>query len=395
VSEEVLKAQKQKESQASKDDKQSGAQAKAQAAAQPSADSEASYAQFVTDIIDSNLCVAARFEKSGTCVFASIGCEDAFGIAPHEMIGRRLTDILRQFDPKLCTCCDALKTAIAEGVRTECTCAVTLHGVQKMYLVMMAPEKFACATSSYVDAVFVDISRCLDTFHSLKHAAINKERFIGIVAHELRNPLSAIASGLKILAATSGNAETIRLREMMERQIAHLSRLVHDLLDMSRINEAKLTLTKTKVLLSEVLSLAIETAQSSIRKGKHELRVNVPEEPIELHVDSSRVAQVISNLLDNASKYTPEGGMITLQVTHAQEDLVISVRDNGTGIKPEHKDGIFRQFMQVDGDSRRSRGGLGLGLYLVKMIVQAHGGLIEAISDGEGQGSEFVVRLPV
>jgi signal transduction histidine kinase len=316
------------------------------------------------------------------------------------MLGRALGDIVGGFDSlrqdsESCSCWQALTTALADGTRTECTFTVRVEGTPKTYLAMISPERLGSESSEYADVVFVHISQCLDRFHSLKHASINKERFMGIVAHELRNPLSAIASGLKILAVSPSGADTLQVREMMERQVVQLSRLVHDLLDMSRINEAKLTLTKSRGLLREILSLAIDTAQGSIKKGKHELRVHVPDEPIELCVDSSRIAQVISNLLDNSSKYTAPGGVIILQVVHSPKELVISVRDNGVGIAPENRERIFQQFMQVDRERRRSRGGLGLGLYLVKMIVEAHGGSIEAVSNGEGHGSEFVVRLPV
>jgi signal transduction histidine kinase len=354
-----------------------------------------SYAECIRDIIDSNLCVAARFKNDGTCIFASTRCEDIFGISAEAILGKTLSALLGHKEPESCSRHQALMTALGEGIRTEGTFTVNCQGLHKTYLIMVSPEKFERQISRYADVMFVDISNCLDIFHAQRHSSINRERFIGIVAHELRNPLSAIASGLKIIAVSPSGAETQQIREMMERQVSHLSRLVHDLLDMSRINEAKLTLLKSKVLLSEIISLAVETAQDSIKKGEHQLRVCLPEEPIEIYADSSRIAQVISNLLDNGSKYSPARGVITLQVRQEQDELSIAVKDNGMGIAPEHRDGIFRQFMQIDGASRRSRGGLGLGLYLVKMIVEAHGGTITARSDGVGKGSEFEVRLPL
>jgi signal transduction histidine kinase len=221
------------------------------------------------------------------------------------------------------------------------------------------------------------------------------EIFLGIVAHELRNPLASIASGLQILALSPDGPESSKVRQLMERQVAHLSRVVDDLLDMSRANQAKLSFTKAPARLSEIVSLALEMARSSISRGNHGLTVEMPEYPGELIVDANRISQALSNLLDNAAKYTPYGGEISLRVSAEEQNIVISVADNGVGIAREHQQSIFTHYMQVDSSQELARGGLGLGLYLVKMIVEGHGGSIEVRSDGAGKGSEFVVRLPI
>lgn len=329
--------------------------------------------EVLSRVIDTGLCTAARFDSNSRCLFVSKGCQEAFGACADQLVGQSLIDILGGAEPDH-PCDSAIKRALREGIRVECTYARAAAEGLKTYFVAITPESLEPLVSCYVDAVVVDISQCLLKFLQQREALISKERFIGIVAHELRNPLSVIASGLKILSVSPEGAETVKVRQMMERQVGHLSRLVHDLLDMSRIKEAKLSLSRSNILLSEVVSLAIETAQSSIKKGEHELRVSLPDEPIELFVDGSRIAQVVSNLLDNSSKYTPLGGIISLHVACVGGELAISVKDNGLGIAPSHKDGIFRQFMQVDGSNPRTRGGLDLGLFLVKMIVEAHGG---------------------
>ncbi len=355
---------------------------------------EQAYADLLSHIIDAGPCVAARFDSSSRCLFISKGWQDVFGVTADQPVGRTLSEMLGCPESEH-PCTSAMKRALGEGIRVETTYVKAVPGGHKTYFMAISPEKFEPRGSAYVDVVLVDISQCLQKFSQQQDTLVSRERFIGIVAHELRNPLSAIASGLKILTVSPDGMETVKVRQMMERQLGHLSRLVHDLLDMSRISEARLTLSKSNVLLSEVVSLAIETAQSSIKKGEHVLQVSLPDEPIELFVDGSRIAQVVSNLLDNSSKYTPSRGIINLHVACVEGEMEISVKDNGLGIAPSHRDSIFRQYMQVDGSNPRARGGLGLGLYLVKMIVEAHGGSIKVCSDGEGKGSEFVVKLPL
>jgi len=229
----------------------------------------------------------------------------------------------------------------------------------------------------------------------LRAEASRKDEFLAILAHELRNPLAPISNALQILklhgAVTPAAAEA---RDVAERQHRHLTRLVDDLLDVSRIMRGKIELRKERVELATVVSRAIETVRPMIDAERHQLSVNLPKERIWLLADLVRLAQVLANLLSNAAKYTEQGGQITLTVEREDWGLAIRVRDTGIGIAPEAVPRLFEMFMQIAPGASRSQGGLGIGLTLVKSLVAMHGGTVEAVSAGLGKGSEFVVRLP-
>jgi CheY-like chemotaxis protein len=182
---------------------------------------------------------------------------------------------------------------------------------------------------------------------------------------------------------------------MMERQLGHMVRLIDDLLDVSRISRNKMELRRARVLLADVASSAVETARPAVEEAGHELTVSLPPEPVHLDADLTRLAQVFGNLLSNSAKYTPRGGHIWLSAGRRGQEVVVSVRDNGIGIPAESLRSIFDMFSQVDRSIERSTGGLGIGLALVKGLVEMHGGSVTAESPGLGQGSTFTVRLPV
>jgi CheY-like chemotaxis protein len=182
---------------------------------------------------------------------------------------------------------------------------------------------------------------------------------------------------------------------MMERQLAHMVRLIDDLLDVSRISRNKMELRRSRVLLADVVSSAVETARPAVEEAGHELTVSLPPEPVHLDADLTRLAQVFGNLLSNSAKYTPRGGHIRLAAERRGEEVAVSVRDNGIGIPAESLRSIFDMFSQVDRSIERSTGGLGIGLALVKGLVEMHGGTVAAESPGVGKGSTFTVRLPV
>jgi len=201
---------------------------------------------------------------------------------------------------------------------------------------------------------------------------------------------------LELLKWESGNAELLkRARETMERQMAHMVRLVDDLLDVSRISRNKLELKKERLELSSVIHHAVEACQPHLDRDKHEFVLNLPTEPIHLHGDPTRLAQVIGNLLTNACKYSEPGGKICLNVERQEAEVKISVQDTGIGIPSEMLDKVFDMFTQIDKSLERSDGGLGIGLSLVKRLVELHGGTVTADSEGLGKGSEFIVRLPI
>jgi CheY-like chemotaxis protein len=216
------------------------------------------------------------------------------------------------------------------------------------------------------------------------------------LAHELRNPLAPIRNALHILKlAPEDTATTREARDMAERQVHHLTRLVDDLLDVSRVMRGRIDLRRERTQLSSVFARAVETARPSIDNEGHTLSVALPEQPVWLEADVVRLAQVIANLLSNAAKYTERGGQIWLSACPAGSRVEITVRDNGIGIAPEMLPRLFDMFVQVAPSASRSQGGLGIGLTLVKNLVELHGGSVEAKSAGLGEGSEFVVRLPV
>jgi PAS domain S-box-containing protein len=222
-----------------------------------------------------------------------------------------------------------------------------------------------------------------------------KDEFLATLAHELRNPLAPIRSGLELLKLAPSIERTLKTREIMERQVEHMVRLVDDLLDVSRITRGKIQLKKERVDVRAVFDTALELSQPLIEESRHELLVLTPEEPLLLDVDPVRMAQVVSNLLNNAAKYTPEGGRIELSAARDRNEVIIRVRDNGVGLTPEACTKVFELFSQVGKTLDRSQGGLGIGLALVKRLVEMQGGHVAAESQGLGQGSAFVVRLPL
>ena len=231
---------------------------------------------------------------------------------------------------------------------------------------------------------------------SLQKQDQRKDEFLATLAHELRNPLAPIRNGLQIMRLAHGDAEAIeRVRAMMERQIGQMVHLIDDLLDLSRISRGTIDLRKERIELDKAIQQAIETSRPSIEQADHELLIEIPSNPIHVDADLIRLAQVFSNLLNNAAKYTERGGRIRLTVQHLGTEAVVSVKDDGIGIPTHMLAQVFEMFTQVDRNLERSQEGLGVGLSIVQGLVQMHGGTVEARSDGHGRGSEFVVRLPV
>jgi signal transduction histidine kinase len=230
---------------------------------------------------------------------------------------------------------------------------------------------------------------------ALKQADIRKDEFLALLAHELRNPLAPLRHGLDILRRSPDGQSAADIRDMMDRQLSHLVRLIDDLLDVSRVSQGKIELRKERLQAAEICRSALETSMPLIDAAGHTLTVDLPAEAIWFDADLTRLAQVISNLLNNAAKYTPEGGRITLSVQAEGEAAIISVSDNGIGIPADMLPKVFQLFAQVDNHLDRAQGGLGIGLALVKQLVAMHGGTVEVASHGVGQGSVFTVRLPV
>ena len=243
---------------------------------------------------------------------------------------------------------------------------------------------------------YFDSTQLREAERQLSEADRKKDEFLATLAHELRNPLAPIRNGLQLMRLTQGDADASeRIRSMMERQVGQMVHLLDDLLDVSRISRGTISLRKERIELTSAIAQAIEISRPFIDQGGHELVVDVPPGPILVDGDLTRLAQVFSNVLNNAAKYTPRGGHIQLTVQQLETEAVVSVTDDGIGIPTHMLSEIFKMFTQVDRNLERSQGGLGIGLSIVKQLVEMHGGTVEARSDGDGLGSELIVRLSV
>ncbi|HEX9000903.1 MAG TPA: ATP-binding protein, partial [Blastocatellia bacterium] len=247
-----------------------------------------------------------------------------------------------------------------------------------------------------VAVYFRDITGQKLAMEALQQADRRKDEFLATLAHELRNPLAPIRNGLQIMRLAGTNLQVQeQARAIMERQLQQMVRLIDDLLDLSRISRGKIELRKEPIELAAALQNAIETSLPLIEAAGHELIVELLPETVLLQADQTRLAQVFANLLNNAAKYTEKGGRIRLTAAKSGDEIMVSVKDNGVGIPASMLSQVFDMFTQVDRSLEKSRGGLGIGLSITKRLVEMHGGKVEAHSDGDGAGSEFVVRLPL
>jgi PAS domain S-box-containing protein len=253
-------------------------------------------------------------------------------------------------------------------------------------------EEAVLAQLAHVASVAIENARL---YAELREQDRRKDEFLALLAHELRNPLAPLRNGLQVMRLASADAGAVHeARAMMERQLAHMVRLIDDLLDISRITCNKMELRRARLLLADVVNHAVEGARPTIEAGGHELVISLPADPVVLDADLTRLAQVFANLLTNSAKYTEPGGRIWLTAFEEDGQAVVSVRDTGIGIPAEALPRIFDMFSQLDRNIERATGGLGIGLALVKGLVEMHGGTVSAESDGEGKGSTFTVRLP-
>lgn len=228
---------------------------------------------------------------------------------------------------------------------------------------------------------------------ALQEADHRKDEFLATLAHELRNPLAPIRNGIKIMRMSPQESVADNVTSMMDRQLTHLVRLIDDLLDVSRISQGKIDLRRAPMVLQEAVKAAIEASSPLIDEGRHDLVVDMPEELLWMDADMTRIAQIVSNLINNSAKYTPDGGRIVLAVRSRDARVSITVADNGIGIPEDMLPRIFELFTQVERGSQRAQGGLGIGLALVRRLVQMHGGTIRAQSEGPGSGSAFTVEF--
>ncbi|HEY8125501.1 MAG TPA: PAS domain S-box protein [Methylocystis sp.] len=241
-----------------------------------------------------------------------------------------------------------------------------------------------------------DVTARHEAESALQEADRRKDEFLATLAHELRNPLTPIRNAVHILKKKYGpQFPDTPLLAMVQRQVDHLVRLVDDLLEISRISSGKVDLRQENVAVSDFLRHALESCQPLMENKSHHVTVKVADEPLRVFGDSVRLAQIAANIINNAAKYTPPGGRIEIDAAREDDEVVLRVRDNGVGISAAMMPRVFDLFAQTDGQNRLSEGGLGIGLALVRSLVEIHGGRVEARSEGAGQGSEFIIRLPL
>jgi two-component system CheB/CheR fusion protein len=229
----------------------------------------------------------------------------------------------------------------------------------------------------------------------LADADRRKDEFLAMLGHELRNPLSPVATALELMRLCPGDPEVIsRSRDIVERQMALMRRLVDDLLDVSRITRGLIEMREGPVSLAHVVERGVELVRAALEQRRHRLVLDLPASPVVFLGDNARLEQMLANLLHNAVKFTDPGGRIAISARLVDETIIIAIRDNGIGLPPGERSRIFDLFVQAPHSPGETRGGLGVGLTLVRRVVHMHGGSVEAISDGLGRGSQFVVRLP-
>lgn len=229
---------------------------------------------------------------------------------------------------------------------------------------------------------------------SLKDADTQKNQFLAVLAHELRNPIMALISGLRLLERHEGTDMAIKIRTAMNRSLSYITRLVEDLLDIARIEQGKISLQKEEVILQDVVRFALEMAQPALDTAEHHLTLNMPEDEIKIFADQARLAQIIVNLIGNAIKYTPNGGQIKIAAFFEDNNAVVQVCDSGIGIDVAQHENVFEIFSQVALSGPIKQDGLGIGLALIRHLAELHGGRIILVRSAPGEGSIFEVRLP-
>ncbi len=342
-----------------------------------------------------------------TCTFLNPAGASMLGYRSEELVGHRIPEIILSRGAAAASDSSGAATlaqAVRNGVSTR---------VHEEVFVRRDGSTFPVAYSispMTVDGqlegavvTFIDITERKRVEDELRRVAADmaeadrrRTEFLATLAHELRNPLAPLRNGLQVIRLAMHDPSTMaRTSAIMERQLAIMVHLVDDLLDVARITNGSINLKKKRVELSSVIHSAVETSSSLIDAGQHVLEIDSPDKPLEVEIDPTRIAQAISNLLNNAAKYTPKGGRIRLAVRRSERTLHIAVTDSGIGIPGEAIDSVFAMFAQLKHGEQFAQGGLGIGLSLVRRLVELHGGSVEASSPGIGQGSTFSIHLPV
>ena len=346
----------------------------------------------VTDVASVLL---AHCDQDHRYLFANRGYAARFGLSPADVVGQRIVDIVGKdaFDDVEPFVGRAL---LGEHVEFEMLIPYAQGGSRFMNCVYVPEVDPTTGVVKGFVAALTDISERRRLEDRLRDADRRKDEFLATLAHELRNPLAPILHAAAVATTPAASGEQIRRsHSVIDRQVRHMALLLDDLLDISRITQGKLKLRLRPVDLHDVFEAAVEAARPTLEGKQHHLTVSMPTQRLTVNADSVRLAQILSNLLNNAGKYTDPEGKISLSVTLEGMNLLIRVTDNGVGIATDALPTVFTMFSQVKSALDRAEGGLGIGLALVKGLVELHGGRVSAHSEGLGHGSEFTVQLPV
>lgn len=338
--------------------------------------------------------VLSRFDRELRYTFVNAAIEKATGLKASEFIGKTSREL--GLPAALCAVWDqALVRVFAQGISDSVDFSYQRPEGLRHYATQLVPEFGPDNVVEFVLGVTHDVTDRMRYGNALAEADRRKDEFIATLAHELRNPLAPLSTGLQVLRLTLDTQGSHPTLEMMDRQLGLMTRLIDDLLDVSRITSGKVLLRLEPVSLRAVIEAAVETVWPILEARHHTFVFDVPREPLWLSADPTRLAQVFSNVLNNAAKYSLERGHITLAVKQEQSQAVIKITDSGLGIPKNMLLNVFDMFTQVRETPDRTQGGLGIGLALVKRLVEMHKGSVVAESDGSGRGSIFTVRLPL
>jgi two-component system CheB/CheR fusion protein len=359
----------------------------------------------LTDLLISQVKELAMIfcDRDGRILAWNRGAEEIFGVPAHEAVGGSIARLFTSEDNERGVPAHEIATALSDSPAEDDRWLVRGDGSRFWatgVAVAVRDEHGEIVGIGKVLRDRTDLREQMDMLRNRADAAkassSRKDLFLATLSHELRNPLNALTTAEQLIRTTTTvTAELEYPLRVIGRQVAHLRRLVDDLLDLSRIGTGKIGLNMERTVLQDVILHSVERVESLMRAKGHELSVLLPPGPLLVHADPPRLEQVFVNLLDNAAKYTPESGHIWIKCTTEGEEATVHVEDDGIGINEEFLPQIFELFTQADESRGYSRGGLGLGLALVKSLAALHGGSVQVRSEGRGKGSKFTVRLPL
>jgi PAS domain S-box-containing protein len=361
--------------------------------------------QWVTAVLNSIGDAVIATDSKGQVTFLNPVARKLTGWESEEAVGKSLKEIFRIVsegarEPVEDPVARVIREDVAVGLANH-TILIAKDGTERPIDDSGAPIKEKDGATSGVVLVFRDIAERQRLEHELKRRLAElaqtdrrKDEFLAMLAHELRNPLAAISSAVQLSALSTAPDQIDWSMEVINRQIKHLSLLIDDLFDVSRITRGKIRLRTEVINVAMIVRLAVESARPLIEAREHKLTVCIPSDALPAEADPLRLEQIISNLLTNAAKYTDNGGEVRLTAEREDDEIVIKVRDSGMGIPPDQLSRVFELFAQGDRSLARSEGGLGIGLTLARSLAELHGGSLTAKSAGQGKGSEFIVRLP-